>query len=243
MNHLKTILSVMVLMLTFSCTKNSVEGNGQVSFALSSNLEIADQTRSSVSQFTSLPNSGDFIITVKDASGATVWTGKLSEWDAATLLPVGEYTATATYGNLEEEGFDKPFFTGSSSFTVAGAQTTKVSITVSLGNTVILINCTENFRKYYEDYTFTLVRDNATIATFVKGETKAAFVDGYKITLQGTVKSYTKTQSFSKEYTNLNEATAYTVVFDAANVGGGTVTISFNNSVETVQLGDVELND
>ena len=243
MNHFKTILGVMALLLTFSCGKNHVEGNGQVSFALTGNLEIADQTRSSVSQFTSLPDSGDFTITVKDASGTTFWTGKLSEWDAATLLPVGDYTATATFGNIEEEGFDKPFLTGSSSFTVTGSQTTQVSITVSLGNTVILISCTENFRNYYEDYTFTLVRDNATIATFVKGETRAAFVDGYKITIQGTVKSHNKTQSFSKEYTALNEATAYTVLFDAANVGGGTVTISFNNNVETVQLGDVELND
>lgn len=243
MKHLKTILGVMVLMLAFSCTKNHAEGNGQVSFSLSSKLEIADVTKSNVSQFTQLPSAGDFTIAIKDASSATVWTGKISDWDTATLLPVGTYTVTATYGSIDEEGFDKPFFTGSANFAVQGAQTTEVKIQVALGNTVILVSCTDNFKNYYEDYTFSLVRDNQTIVTFAKNETKAAFIDGYKVSLEGTVKSPTKTQSFSKEYSNLKEATAYTVVFDVKNVGGATITVSFNNDVVEVPLGDVELND
>jgi hypothetical protein len=243
MKHLKTILGVMVLMLAFSCTKNQAEGNGQVSFSLSSKLELADVTKSSVSQFTTLPNAQNFTITIKNASDATVFTGLISEWDEATLLPVGAYTVTATYGSLEEEGFDKPFFTGSANFTVQGAQTTEVKIQVSLGNTVILVNCTDNFKNYYEDYTFNLVRDGQTIVTFAKGETKAAFIDGYKVSIEGSVKSATNTKAFSKDYTNLNEATAYTVVFDVKKVGGASITVTFNNEVVEVPLGDVELND
>lgn len=243
MKHLKTILSVVVLMLTFSCTKSHVDGNGQVSFALSSNLEIADQTRSSVSQFTSLPSSGDFTITITDASSATFWSGKISEWNPATPLPIGDYKVTATYGSLEDEGFDKPYFTGSANFTVVGAQTTAVTIKVSLANTVILISCTDNFKNYYQDYTFNLVRAGQPIASFVKGETRGAFVDGYKVSIEGSVTSATKTQTFEKEYSNLNEATAYTIMFDASNVGGATITVTFNNTVETIELGDFELND
>lgn len=230
-------------MLTFSCTKSHVDGNGQVSFALSSNLEIADQTRSSVSQFTSLPSSGDFTITITDASSATFWSGKISEWNPATPLPIGDYKVTATYGSLEDEGFDKPYFTGSANFTVVGAQTTAVTIKVSLANTVILISCTDNFRNYYQDYTFNLVRAGQPIASFVKGETRGAFVDGYKVSIEGSVTSATKTQTFEKEYSNLNEATAYTIMFDASNVGGAAITVTFNNTVETIELGDFELND
>jgi hypothetical protein len=33
------------------------------------------------------------------------------------------------------------------------------------------------------------------------------------------------------------------MVFDVAGTGSGAVTITFNNTVETVELGDVELND
>ena len=52
-----------------------------------------------------------------------------------------------------------------------------------------------------------------------------------------------KTFTFSKDYSNLNEATAYTFNFDVTNVGGATITIKFNDTVETVELGDHELND
>ena len=61
--------------------------------------------------------------------------------------------------------------------------------------------------------------------------------------MEGVLTSETKTQTFSAEYTNLHEATAYTLYFDASKVGGSTITITFNDSVEEVELGNVELND
>ena len=243
MKHLKTILSVLALMLAVSCTKSHVEGNGHVSFALSSDLEIADQTRSSVSQYTALPASGDFILTLTDASAAVVWTGKLSEWDSATLLPAGNYEVSATYGALETEGFDKPYFAGSASFTIVDEQTTQVSVNARLANTVILVSCTDSFKNYYKNYNFNLVRNGQTIVSFAKDETRAAFIDGYRISIEGTVTGPSKTQSFTKDYSNLKTATAYTIVFDASNVGGSSITVSFNNNVETIDLGDIELND
>ena len=243
MKHLKTILGLMVLALAFSCTKSHSECDGQVSFVLESDVEIADQTKSSVSQYTTLPSSGDFTITITDASSATVWSGKISDWDPATLLQAGNYKVTATYGAIDEEGFDKPFFTGSADFAVIGAQTAEVKISVSLGNTVVLVRCTDNFKNYYKDYTFKVTRDGSEIVTFAKGETKAAFVDGYKFTLQGVIASETRTQTFASDYSSLDEATAYTFLFDAPNVGGSTITITFNNNVETIELGDLELND
>lgn len=243
MKHLKTILGLMVLALAFSCTKSHSESDGQVSFVLESDVEIADQTKSSVSQYTTLPSSGDFTITITDASSAPVWSGKISDWDPATLLQAGNYKVTATYGAIDEEGFDKPFFTGSADFAVIGAQTAEVKISVSLGNTVVLVRCTDNFKNYYKDYTFKVTRDGSEIVTFAKGETKAAFVDGYKFTLQGVIASETRTQTFASDYSSLDEATAYTFLFDAPNVGGSTITITFNNNVETIELGDLELND
>ena len=50
-------------------------------------------------------------------------------------------------------------------------------------------------------------------------------------------------KTFSRDYTGLAPATAYNMVFDIAGVGNGAVTVTFNNTVETVELGDVELND
>lgn len=243
MKHLKAIFSVLAFIVAVSCTKNQTEGYGRVAFEVSSNQSVADMTKSNVSDYTTLPSAEDFIITILDASASQVWTGRISEWDATTSLLAGSYTVEAVYGDLEEEGFDKPYFTGSEEFTVKGGESTSVSVPVALGNTVIKISCSDYFNRYYTDYTFKLTRDGAEIATFVKGETKAAFVDGYKIKVEGVLTGEVKTYNFSKEYTGLDEATAYTINFDAPNVGGSTITISFNDTVETVELGDYELND
>jgi hypothetical protein len=244
MKHLKAIFSVLALIAAFSCTKSQTEGNGRVTFAVSSNDVVADNmTKSNVSDYTALPATGDFTITILDESSSQIWAGKISEWDAATPLLAGNYTVNASYGDIEEEGFDKPYFTGSQTFAVKGGETSSVSVPVSLGNTIIRISCSDYFKKYYSDYTFRLTRGTAEIATFVKDETKAAFVDGYKIKVEGTLQGELKTYSFEKEYTGLDEATAYTINFDAPNVGGSTITISFNDTVEVVELGDYELND
>ena len=244
MKHLRTIFSVLALIAAFSCTKSQTEGNGQVTFAVSSNDVVADNmTKSNVSDYTDLPATGDFTITILDESSSQVWAGKISEWDATTPLLAGNYTVNASYGDIEDEGFDKPYFTGSQTFAVKGGETSSVSVPVSLGNTIIRISCSDYFKKYYSDYTFRLTRGTAEIATFVKDETKAAFVDGYKIKVEGTLQGELKTYSFEKEYTGLDEATAYTINFDAPNVGGSTITISFNDTVEVVELGDYELND
>lgn len=243
MKHLKTIFSVLALIAAFSCTKSQTEGNGRVAFAVLSNDVVADMTKSNVSDYTALPAAGDFTITVLDESSSQFWSGKISEWDSSTPLPAGNYTVNASYGDIEDEGFDKPYFTGTQTFAVKGGETSSVSVPVALGNTIIKVSCSEYFKKYYSDYTFKLTRGAAEIATFVKDEAKGAFIDGYKIKVEGTLTGELKTYSFEKEYSGLDEATAYTLNFDAPNVGGSKITISFNDTVETVELGDYELND
>ena len=117
MKHLKTIVSVLALIMAVSCAKTQSSAGGQVIFAVSSNDAVADVTKSNVSDYTSLPSAADFTIAVTGEE--YTWTGKVSDWSAETVLVAGEYSVTASYGDLEnEEGFDKPFFTGSQTFTV-----------------------------------------------------------------------------------------------------------------------------
>ena len=242
MKHLKTFVSVLALALAVSCVKTQSTTGGQVIFAVSSNDQVVDVTKSNVSDYTTLPSAADFTITVTGQE--YTWTGKISDWSAETVLTAGEYVVNATYGDLEnEEGFDKPYFTGEQTFTVKGGEQTSVSVPVSLGNAIVRMTFTEAFNNYYPDYTFKLTRDGKDIAVFAKGETRAAFVDPWKFKLEGTLVGEMKTSTFSKDYSNLSEATAYTFHFDVTNVGGAAITIKFNDTVETVELGDYELND
>ncbi len=243
MKHLKTIISVLVFLTAVSCMKTLPAGSGQVTFGIAGNHDIADMTKSNVSDYTVLPSAEDFTLSISGPEEYR-WDGKIAEWDAATVLLAGEYSVTATYGSIEEEGFDKPYFIGSTTFLVNGGETTVVSVPVRLGNTVVKVVCSENFQKYYKDYTFKASRTGIEIATFAKGENKAAFVDGYLLNLSGTLVSETKTYEFSKSYSDLNPATAYTFTFDVSNVGGASINITFKDGyTETVELGVYELND
>ena len=243
MKHLRTFFYALMFVSVLSCTKSQQGGEGQVSFGVFSDNNVIDVTRSNVSDYTSLPAGGDFNISITDAASKSVWSGKVSEWDPTTNLKAGNYSVTAEYGDLELEGFDKPYFTGTTTFAVAGGEVKAVSIPVSLGNTVVKISCTQNFKNYYKNYTFKLTRGSSEIAVFAKGETKAAFVDGYRFKIEGVLEGEIKTYSFEREYTSLNPATAYTFIFDVTNTGAASISISFNNNVETVELGDIELND
>ncbi len=242
MKHLKTIFSVLALLTAFSCAKTPAPG-GQVSFEVTSNQQIDDVTKSQVSDFTELPEVSDFSISVSCEERGYTWNGKISDWDPATILLAGEYSVATSYGSLAVEGFDKPYFTGTETFTVKGGEQTAVSIPVSLGNTIVKMAFSESFKNYYPEYSFKLTRDGNEIVTFAKGEMKAAFVDGWKFRLEGTLVGETNTVNISKDYSDLAPATAYTFNFDVTNVGGASLTIKFNDTVEIIDLRDYELND
>lgn len=227
----------------FSCTKTQTANGGQIIFNVLSNSDIVEVTKSYVSDYAKLPSSDDFTIKVTDASGTSVYFGKVSAWNSSTKLSVGNYSVIAEYGSLDEEGFDKPYFYGSVNFAISDANTTVVSIPVSLGNTIVKVSCSELFKKYYSDYSFTFSRGAANLVSFAKDDSRAAFIDGYRVTLSGTLSNGSKTQSFSKEYIDLKEATAYNFYFDISNVGTNAITITFNEMIDVLELGDVELND
>ena len=239
MKHLKRIVGAMALIAAVSCTKNQPAGTGQVSFDVLSDYNITEQTRSNVSDYTDLPSISDFTLSVSGTSKSFEWTGKVSEWDVNRQIPEGSYVATATFGSLEEEGIDKPFFIGEKSFIITGGQTTQVQIPASLGNTIVRISCSTQFREYFDDCIFTISRGTTTIATMGLYSDDAVFVDGYKLTISGVA---TK-GSFSKEFANLKAATVYKMYFDVTNVGGVKITVTFDDKVETVDLGNYDLNE
>ena len=65
----------------------------------------------------------------------------------------------------------------------------------------------------------------------------AGIIDDY------IVPCYDVLHTFSKEYIDLKEATAYNFYFDISNVGTNAITITFNEMIDVLELGDVELND
>lgn len=237
-------LSLAALSCSTKVTPGDGGNEGFVNFTVENGGEIVEVTKSNVSDYTTLPGASDFRIVVKNSDGAPVYDGLVSGWTSSTALMVGNYSVDASFGEEGAEGFDKPYFAGSTSFAVTGGQTTAVSVPVKLANSIVKISCSDSFRNYFPQWSFKITTGTGTVIDFPSTETRAAFVDAYKFTVSGSFTSQGGTvKEWSKDYNSLEAATCYTIRFDASNVGGLKVTVTFDDTVETVDCGDVELND
>lgn len=230
-------------LMSVSCSEQQTSQGGHVSFSLNPDGQVAVVSRSNVSDYTTLPDAGKFTIALTNSNGDEIYAGTLEGYDASTALKTGNYSVKANYGSVADEGFGKPCFSGETSFSIVGGGTASVTIPVSLANAIVKVECTETFDAYYTDYSFSVKTGGGTVIDFPKGETRAAFVDAYMISVSGTLTSQSgKTQEFSKEYRSLSPKTCYTIKFDVSNVGGNSITISFDDTIEDVELTEVELN-
>ena len=244
---MKQILVTSLAVLAIACTKTpqaSVGEYGKVDFSVKAENYVDETVKSVVSDYASLPVQSDFSILIKDASKSTVYSGPVSEWSAQTPISTGTYTVTATYADPEEEGFGKAAFEGETEFTVEGGKTTPVSIDARLANCMVKVAVSESFSNYYPEYSFSIVTGLGTTISFPKRETRAAFIYAYRFEIKGEMTSQGGTaKTFSKEYQQLSPATCYSLSFDVADVSGSSISISFDDAVETVDLEDIELNN
>ena len=237
----KTVLTLIaaLALLATSCAKQDRTA-GSVSFSLEEGAVAEVLTKGSVSDYASLPDAADFSLTVKNSLGATIYNGLLGAWNADAPLAAGNYSAVVKYGDPSAEGPGKPCFEGSANFGVLGGQTTAVKVTVNLANCIVKIECTDAFKHYFPQRSFVITTpESASGFTY---SDKAIFV-AYQWTVTGTLKTQTGDDYALPERSFKGDAaTCYTVKYDVSNVGGVTITISFNDNVETVKLGDIELN-
>lgn len=239
---LTSMAGALAILLPLSCSRTGSESVGLARLSLQSDWEVTDVTRSNVADYTTLPQAEQFTLSIKDAGDNET---PVAAGQGTVELAAGSYTAKAVFGSVSDEGFDKPCFSGSSDFVIVGGSTTDVSINVKLANCLVRVETTEQFRNYYSDWTFTVTSGAGTAVPFGKDETRAAFFDAYLIKVQGSlVNQGGKTLSFPlKEYKNLEAAKCYTLKFDVSNVGGSSITVTFDDSVEDVALGSFELNE
>lgn len=238
----KLLIPAAILLAAMSCSKD--KGSGGITFDVFSDVVLEDAVKSNVSEFATLPASDDFKIAIKDAGSQKVWEGKLGDWSPATVLSVGAYSVDASYGEATEEGIGKPCFVGSTNFSIEGGATTTVKIPVELGNCIVKIVCTDKFKNYFTSGKFTIKTGNGSEFDLTKDSSSAIFMEAYKFTLSGAfLNQGGKQQNFEKTYEDLEAGTLYTLKFDASNIGGLTVTITFNDNVTTVDLGAIEINE
>ena len=233
-----SILGFSLCLLT-SCeqeNKNPNLGRGDFNLSLTTNSEVIPVLRSVAEDNTVVPSPEDFAITLTNEDGSFS-----KSWSTINNIPpegsydVGNYTIKATYGSLEEEGFDTPFYSGESQFTIRDQETTPVEVVCTLGHVKLSLQYTEAFTKYFADYQTTVTSASGKEIIFDKNENRDAYLTPGNISMKMKL---TKPNGITANYapakiTNATARQHYIVTFDVTeSVGAAILTIVFDNATD-----------
>lgn len=245
--------ALMVVLFTFSaCHSEKMETGttdvtGQLSLA-SMKMEVDLKVDTVYPQSRAGVDVSNFLLTIKNSQGEQVEQYTYSEMPEIISLPVGTYTVVASSAEAATNGFDVPFYTGSTEqFTIKENELTEVSaLTCRLANVMISVEYDEELRKLMGEDVVTTVTIKEKTRDMIKeysldipsSETRKAYliapasVSPMDITLKGTIDG-----EFVTEVNRVDEVQAgqyniikYTLspVDDGNNSVGGNLNIAIN---------------
>lgn len=242
MNVKNLFLCGATVLLLVSCAneENQVDsGYGSINVKVSADYQVVPVTRSTTEiTETTNPEVSEFALKLVSADGSfsRAW-DSLADFDPAEKIPVGTYTMSAYYGNLEEEGFDKPYYLGQSDVAVRYRENTPVDILCTLANVKVTVEYSDAFKKYFADYATTIHAAEGDYIKFEKEETRAAYVKPGKITIQTYLKKQNGIESTFEPAAieNAQPRQHYRIKLDIADnaAGEAQLSISFDETTET----------
>ena len=167
---------------------------------------------------------------------------KFSDMKESMVIPTGNYTAMATYGDVNLEGFEVlPAFYGEKSFVIKDGEVTEALVTSSLQHSLVNIFYSEGFKSYFESYTTKISTPNDNIIEFVGDETRTAYIKPgtINITLDVKTPGMDKITTLSAGKIEISAKTIYNITLDA-NASTATLNISFID--EAAEEYNIEIN-
>ena len=246
------IASLLALTLSACAEKEAQseqQGKGRVDISLVTSSEVVD-TRANISCTT--PAAEDFALTIEGVgSDFSANYASIDEFHADSYLRYGSYKATVVAGDVNEEGYDKATFIGSQEFVVEARKHTDVEVTATIANSLVKVETTENFERYFEGG-YTLKLTTAAGNEFdVTAQSELLFIAPVEFIVTGTAvkqsaqsgKEGTTVALPEFKQSDVKPQTIYTVKLDVEQAGSATLTITLNETlVESIDI-EQELND
>lgn len=136
-------------------------------------------TRADDTQCPIVPDANAFGIklTKSDNTYSKTWSS-LEGFNKESEFPIGDYTIEAAYGDVTEQGFERPCFKGTNTLHVSPGTTTPVNVTATLANAMVTMRYTDAFLANYSTYSAAIETPNhSEPVLFPQGETRSAFID------------------------------------------------------------------
>lgn len=208
-----------------------------------------DETRATedLSNFTIVPTATDFSIKLEKKDGTIMkeWSSyaDFKTYAAGNTFPAGLYTITASYGDYDIQGVDRPYFEAKSTFTVLAGQPAEINLTAELKNSMVVVNYTQSFKDYMSEYSSRL-STNGTEITMEEG--KAVFVKPVEadVTVDFTTKLTQKVANLNTGIFAPIAKTLHNITFDVVeNDNGATLNITFDESTDGKQDVSIDLTE
>lgn len=238
-------LTLMAVLFTFSaCHSEKMETGatdvtGQLSLA-SMKMEVDLKVDTVYPQSRAGVDVSNFLLTIKNSQGEQVEQYTYSEMPEIISLPVGTYTVVASSAEAATNGFDVPFYTGSTEqFTIKENELTEVSaLTCRLANVMISVEYDEELRKLMGEDVVTTVKIGDNSLDIPSSETRKAYLiapasaGSMDITLKGTIDGESVTEVKRVENVQAGQYNIIKYVLspvdDGNNKVGGNVNIAIN---------------
>lgn len=233
-----------------SCENNdapSSTGSGSVTLSLNVDYEIISRSNLQGRSGDAIPQPEDFAITMtsQDGTYSQQWES-LAQFPQDESVKIGTYTISASYGDINDEGFEKPFYYGETGFQVTEAATSNVEVTCALANTMVSISYTDAFKGFFADYSTELHSEGGAYITYSKDETRPVYLKPGKISM--TI-SLTKQNGISATFQPADIANAqpqchYRITLDVngGDMGNGQLIVKFDDTVASEDI-TIDLSD
>lgn len=219
-------------------------GGGYLAVRVAADNEVV--SAASRAEGDGIPDVGDFSLSIAKENGELVskW-DKFSDYDAeATVVPVGTYTVSASYGDATTEGFDGLSYAGSTTANVAEGETTDVTIDCTINKARVSISYTDAFKSYFTSYSAYVSSSRGNKIDYTADETRAAYftpgnLDVYlNVTRPGVSGSVAlKVKTLAAEVKH-----EYRLTMDV-DAGTSTLNIIFNDDPESTQNVEFNISD
>lgn len=178
-------------------------------------------------------------LTNSDGSGSWNW-DKIADFPTDRDFVIGNYTLEAYYGDIANQGFDLPAYSGSQVITVKDGETTTPAITATLANSMVSLKYTDAFIKYMADWSAEI-----NGIEYTKDEDRPVYVTPGDVEIKLTV---TKPNGLGATFTlDPVEAEArnhYTVTVSVNddNVGDAVLEVTFDDNMDEESI-EIDLSD
>lgn len=224
------------------------EGEGGIRLELSASADVTDAIPAVRAEETlTAPDVADFGIRLEknDGSYSKEWP-KLADFQRENSFKMGSYVITAFYGDITDEGFEKPCFIGSAPVTVLEGSTTSVSIEASLANSMVSITYTDAFKEFFSDYSAKVHSEGYSFVDFAKDENRPAFIAPGDVDLSVSITDQSGRNTTVQPAAFKAEARHHyhvTLDVNGGNVGNASLVVTFDDTMEAIENIEIDLTD